>query len=54
MKFYLPIILIATVLFATNVEAIWEPAPGLTWDYLLGAEKKVMKVQKKKKKEIKK
>jgi hypothetical protein len=43
MKFYLPIILIATVLFATNVEAIWEPAPGLTWDYLLGAEKNVIK-----------
>jgi len=43
MQFILPItILVAFVLLATNIEAKWQPTPGLTWSYLLGADEKTM------------
>ncbi|ORX46839.1 hypothetical protein BCR36DRAFT_405462 [Piromyces finnis] len=47
MKFNLSITaLVASVLLATNVEARWQPTPGLTWDYLLGAKDDVVKASK--------
>lgn len=36
MKFLLPITLLTSAILA-KVEARWKPTPGLTWDYLLGA-----------------
>ncbi|ORX58400.1 hypothetical protein BCR36DRAFT_276948 [Piromyces finnis] len=41
MKFFLPITIITSTLLA-NVKARWHPAPGLTWDYLLGASNSVI------------
>lgn len=37
MKFLLPFVTVASLLFVNNVEARWKPVPGMTWNYVLGA-----------------
>jgi len=36
MKFVYPAIALVSLLFASNVEARWKPAPKTTWNYVLG------------------
>jgi len=43
MKYNLPIAILASAFLASNVEARWQPQPGITWDYLLGASDSVVK-----------
>jgi len=43
MKFNLSISVAVSALLAANVEALWKPQQGLTWDYLLGADESVIK-----------
>lgn len=38
MKLLLPFTIIASLLYASNVEAIWKPAQGVTWNYVLGSD----------------
>ncbi|OUM62884.1 glycoside hydrolase family 114 protein [Piromyces sp. E2] len=46
MKFLLPItLLLSTLLLKVNA-TLWKPKPGLTWDYLLGGNKKTIQESK--------